>query len=60
MFGVLALSPHADAKRIRGTNGADKLKGTKKKDEIKARGATTRSPVARARTSSREGRGRRR
>jgi hypothetical protein len=38
MFGVLALSPHADAKRIRGTNGADKLKGTKKKDEIKARG----------------------
>jgi RTX calcium-binding nonapeptide repeat (4 copies) len=37
-IGALALSAPSDAKRIRGTNGPDKLKGTKKKDKIKGRG----------------------
>ena len=35
---VLVGSAPAEAKRIKGTNGPDKIKGTKKKDKIKAKG----------------------
>jgi hypothetical protein len=42
LFGLLAMAPEAEPKRIKGTNGPDKIKGTKKKDKIKAKGGNDR------------------
>jgi hypothetical protein len=42
LFMFAALGPAAEAKRLRGTSGPDKLKGTKKKDRITGKGGNDR------------------